>query len=199
MRDVDKGRVYEAEDFVFQGTLFAELVTDRDITELADELFASDWWVQNKIPVPEIQLQRLDAPASMAYAYNPVSGRPPEIRFTYEQVNPWTLAHEAAHIAQYHLCQYPHVPVEGHGPEFRRAYYTVTEILCGQKAAQDLGMSFATRLPPRTPLRDPAFPPNPSRDTEGIFPRWRTRKQVEALNAFKPAHDPLRINGAIAL
>lgn len=199
MRDPDKRAVYEAEEFVFGGTLFDELVTDADIHELADELFGSDWWVMNKIPAPELRLRRLDAATSMASSYHPSSGRAPEIKFTAEQINVWTLAHEASHIAQYHLCQYPHVPVEGHGPEFRRAYYTVTEILCGRQAAQDLGLSFGTRIPPRVPLRDPSFPSNPSLDTQGIYPRWRLRRQLAELNKNRTVSGPIRINGAIAL
>lgn len=195
--DPDKQAVYEAEEFVFGGTLFDELITDADIQELADELFGSDWWVKNKIPTPELRLRRLEAGSSVASTYHPNSGRPPAIRFTYEQVNPWTLAHEAAHIAQHHLTQYPHVPVEGHGVEFRQAYLVVTEILCGRQAAQDLAMSFAMRVSPR-PFSASTCTLN-SRDPEGIFPRWRLKRQLEQMKAHQPQTESIRINGAIAL
>ena len=205
-KDPDKRAVYEAEEFVFANTLFDELVTDADILELAGELFASQWWEQNKIPVPEIRLRRLDANASMASTYHPSSGRRPQISFTFEQVNAWTLAHEAAHIAQHHLCQYPYTPVEGHGLEFRLAYLAVTEILCGMETSVRLAQSFAQRVSVRgsssavaAALR--AIPPTPNHvaENEGIFPRWRLRKQLAAMKTFKPAHDPIRINGAIPL
>lgn len=197
MKDPDKQAVYDAEEFVFGNTLFDELVTDADIQEMADELFSSDWWIKNKIPTPLLRLRRLEAGASMASAYMPSSGRPPEIKFTYEQINPWTLAHEASHIAQYHLCQYPHAPVEGHGVEFRQAYLTVTEILCGRQAAQDLATSFAMRVSPR-PFSASSCTLT-SRDPEGIFPRWRLRKQLEQMKRVQSDMPSIRINGAIAL
>lgn len=197
MRDPDKQAVYSAEEFVFVGTLFDELVTDADIIELANELFGSDWWVKNGIPVPELRLRRLEAGASVASTYLPSSGRPPEIGFTYEQVNPWTLAHEASHIAHHHLYNYPVPAQEGHGPEFRQVYLTVTEILCGRQAAQDLATSFAMRVSPR-PFSASTCTLN-TRDPEGIFPRWRLKKQLEQMKRHKPATDSIRINGAIAL
>jgi hypothetical protein len=197
MRDRDKRAVYDAEEFVFQGTLFNELVTDADIQELGDELFGSDWWVKNKIPVPELSLRRMDAAASMAATYHPSSGRAPDICFTYQQINPWTLAHEAAHVAQHHLYQYPHVQLEGHGPEFRQVYLMVTEILCGREAAQSLAASFATRVPPRPFSASTCS--LVTTDAEGIFPRWRLRKQLEEMKRLQPKTESIRINGAIAL
>lgn len=195
--DPDKQAVYDAEEFVFGGTLFDELVTDADITELADELFGSDWWSKNKIPTPEIRLRRLEAGTSMASSYHPSSGRPPTIHFTYEQVNPWTLAHEASHIAQYHLYNYPATPLQGHGPEFRQVYVTVAEILCGREAAQNLATSFAMRVAPRPFSASTCS--IVTANAEGIFPRWRLRKQLEQMKRIQPDTPSIRINGAIAL
>jgi hypothetical protein len=195
--DPDKQAVYDAEGSVFEDTLFDELVTDADINELADELFGSDWWQQNEIPVPELRLRRLEASASVANTYHPSSGRRPEIRFIYEQVNPWTLAHEAAHVAQHHLYRYPVTPMESHGPEFRRVYLTVTEILCGCRAAQDLAAAFTLHVNPR-PLTASVWTLSIP-DAEGIFPRWRLRKQLEQMKRHQPVSELSRINGAIAL
>jgi hypothetical protein len=198
VRDPDKRAVYDAEGFVFEGTLFDELVTDAAIQELADELFGSDWWQMNEIPVPELRLRRLEASASMANTYHPNTGRPPEIRFTHDQINPWTLAHEAAHVAQHHVYRYPANPLEGHGPEFRRIYVDVAEILCGKQAAKALAASFAQRISPR-PAADGLVVSAPNPDTEGIFPRWRLRRQLEEMKRIQPDTPSIRINGAIAL
>jgi hypothetical protein len=197
--DPDQDAVYYAESLVFENTLFNELVTDADIQELADELFYSDWWTQNNLPVPLLRVRRLEATRSIANHFPTNSGRRPEIAFAAEQVNPWTLAHEAAHIAQYELFQSPFRTIQSHGPEFRTAYVAVADVFCGRQAAWDLMNSFTTHLPARSNVAVHTALTSRDEDPEGIFPRWRLRQQLTEIKRFQPAPDPIRINGAIAL
>lgn len=202
-QDPDQQAVYYAERLVFEDTLYEEAVGDADIKALADELFGSDWWQANRIPVPTLHHRRLEALNSCANFYT--SNRPPEIRFCAEQINAWILAHEASHIAQYHIWG---TGTASHGVEFRSAYVTIAGILLGSTAATDLLNSFNRFLPGLE-----AQPNVPEAEKpDGIYQIWRARQAVDQLNRtiarqramdLHPSNQRpstlTRINGAIPL
>lgn len=199
--DPEQDATYFAEDTVFEGTLFDVTVTDADIQTLAEELFGSDWWQSQGIPMPSLSLRRLEAQASHARSYHPWSDKTPEIRFCVSQVNPHILAHEAAHVAADHLfATHYNSDIQAHGPEFRATYLAVAKLFLGERAADDLSSAFNKYTKPLTAgqitLADPDNVPYP----EGIFPRWRNLRNIEEMRRITAENSgPERIAGAIAL
>lgn len=195
--DPDQQSVYYAERLVFENTLYDELVTDSDIHALAEELFCSDWWQANKIPTPVLRHRRREALRSVATSFHPSYGRPPEISFCVDQINPWILAHEASHVAQHHLFNVmSNSAVKDHGPEFRDVYLSITHVFLGEQAAKDLKISFSRFTPP-TPVIAGIERPN-TNITEGILQKFRVRRQVENMNKVA-SNISGKINGAIPL
>lgn len=192
LKDPDKKSVYYAEEVAFAGTPFADPLPSDDLLALADELFHSGWWERLSIPVPTIEPTRWWERSSYAEAYCNGS-QPTIIRLRHEDINPWYLAHEAAHIAQFYFYPKDRVPdLEGHGREFRACYLNVAETLLGRGAADELRTNFDRRLPVR-PEHQPGNPgwiltvprlkhgvDRPEDATgEGIFPLWRHRQMVK--------------------
>src|SRR5690606_13887642 len=66
LRDVGRSKVYLAEDFVFDETLYAETLGMAGVASLADHLFIDDWWVNNISRYPEIVSTRREANRSHA-------------------------------------------------------------------------------------------------------------------------------------
>ncbi len=214
-RDPDKEAVYYAEEVVFAETLHAEPIHSNDLMYLADQLFSHDWWERYKIPVPTIEPTRATDKSSHAETHGSWFNKSSVIRLAPQSINPWFLAHEAAHIAQFYFYNSTHHPLlEAHGREFRASYLAVTEILLGQRAARDLSASFDRHVRVRrqhkpgkpgsvvtVPKPDPFVTP-----VRGLFPAWRDEQQVRQLKAIKdrvlidaPMYTIPRVNGAIAL
>lgn len=194
--DPDQEAVYFAESTVFEGTAFEEIVYDNDMQHLADELFGSDWWQSQNIPVPEIHVRRLEATRSVAKIWEPWTGIPPQIRFMASQVCPWYLAHEASHVAADHLyrrmCD---VDMSSHGKHFRETYISIASLLLGADTAYELGRAFNREgLPTLTHINVPVFGSG-----NGIFPEWRSFKAIAEMRRLNKSTETERINGAIPL
>lgn len=206
-KDPDKQAVYYSEEVTFLDTLYAEPMHSSELLYLAGCLFDHDWWVKHKIPVPTIEptsAKDRSSHASVGLRRNAGS----VIRLAPNDINPWVLAHEAAHVAQFHFYNPGFNPdLQNHGREFRACYVAVAEILLGVEAADELSLNFARRIPlpasPDTVLTVPY--PETSLDPEGtgIFPRWRARQQADEFEGLRQriaaTIGVTKINGAIAL
>lgn len=209
--DPDQNYVYYAEQSVFESTLFSEPVSDADFKMLADRLFASQWWVRHDIPVPKVEATRRESSRSYARIVSGFTTEAPAIRVALHDVTPHTLAHEAAHVAQYYFYSPLHNPdLQSHGPEFVATYIAVAGILLGVPAAERLREAFERIVPKRTD-KIITVPMPTDFDPEGIFPKWRRERQTRHISdaaakivgdlSDSPAQsDGLeRINGAILL
>lgn len=217
-KDPDQQAVYYAEEVAFGGTLFGEPLHSDDLFTLADELFHTGWWDRLNIPVPRIEPTNGNHTSSHAECLFNIKGGS-VIRLAPNQINPWTLAHEAAHVAQFYFYPTYRVPnLEGHGREFRACYLNVAETLLGREAAAELRTNFDRRIPVRPEhqpgqpgwiLTVPRLKPELDRPEdatgEGIFPLWRHRQMAKKITTIADrlaaANPPgvHRLNGAIAL
>lgn len=200
--DPDKQAVYYAESVTFDGTLFTEPLHTNEITELAYRLFSHSWWTVNSIPVPIIKPTTGNDTSSYARIYHPYSiygdDRDSTIHISPHDINAHTLAHEAAHVAQYHLfplAMNPHI--RSHGPEFRAVYLTVANILLGFDVVDTLADNF-TRFLSDDSLQNQSL--DLDTDTIGIYPEWRLAKTIaDLVKVLPPGDNNLRMSGAIAL
>lgn len=205
INDPDQQAVYHAEALTFNETLYDAPMHSSELLYLAGCLFDHDWWASHKIPVPTIEptgAKDTSSHATVRFWRNGGS----IIRLSPYDINPRVLAHEAAHIAQYHFYNPDYNPeMQGHGREFRDTYLIVAEILLGSSAAKELSSAFARHVL-STPGTISTIPtPDPSLDPDGIgiFPRWRMREQADELEGLRQRIAATiktpRINGAIAL
>jgi hypothetical protein len=202
--DPDRQTVYYAEGLAFEGTLYTEALHTKEFTELAWRLFTHPWWARNSIPVPIILPTDGNDTASCAKIYHPYSiygdDREPELHISPYDINVHTLAHEAAHVAQYHFFPLAKNPnVQDHGEEFRTTYVTIANILLGSDAAAMLSDSFSRFFPD---FAWNTFLLDLDDSGSGIYPTWRAIRSADALlqtTKNAPKTSPLRINGAIAL
>lgn len=209
--DPDRRAVYYAESLTFTDTLFDEPIHSSEFMYLAGQLFSHDWWVSNKIPVPFFEPTNGGHTSSHATVRSTRIGGESLIRMAPCDINPRVLAHEAAHIAQFHFYNPDYVDVPGHGREFRACYLNVAEILLGRDAARALKANFDQRLRDDQQVkRDPGWiltVPDVDRalDNEGVglFPAWRAREQATEFEGLRQRIMATvgvpRINGAIAL
>lgn len=208
-KDPDKQAVYFAEALVFDDTLFKDPLHTSDFLLLADRLFKSEWWVKHSIPVPVVEPTRASDTSSYARIFGNDS-KEPLLRVSPFDVNAHTLAHEAAHVAQFYFYNPRHqLGFESHGREFRATFLVVTEILLGREAADDLRASFARHIAerpehaagmPGSILTVPQVNADPESNAMGIYPAWRLSKQAAAFKrATATLPTGLRLYGAIAL
>lgn len=132
-RDVDRQRVYAAENLVFEETLFVEPLGATGVVDLARLVGADPWWVRNGIPFT-VSPARRESLHSSAF----VAGDTARIRLSIHQEDAATLAHELAH-----LLANRHDPHAGHGPLFRAAELDTVTLVCGTTTAARLGRCFA--------------------------------------------------------
>lgn len=205
-QDPDKKAVYYAEEVTFVDTLYAEPMHSSELLYLAGCLFDHDWWVQHKIPVPTIEPTSAWHRSSHATVrLNPNGGT--VIRLAPNDINPWVLAHEAAHVAQFHFYNPDYCPdMKDHGREFRACYRNVAEILLGSAAAVELELNFARHIftaDQNTILTVPGLDPTLDPEGTGIFPRWRMRQQADEFEGLRQRIAATisvpRLNGAISL
>lgn len=200
-KDPDQQAAYHAEMVAFEGTLFDEPLASDDFMRLADSLFSHDWWQRNRLTTPIIEPTRWVDRSSHAMVYYEKTSKDPIIRIAPQQINAWTLAHEAAHVAQYQLfLPTTHGEIASHGWEFRSVYLAVAKILLGQDAALSLSRNFAQFVRDGGSL--PFIVPADSASDMGIFPAWRLaqrRAELDRLQQRMPAPSVPRIKGAIAL
>lgn len=205
--DPDQQAVYYAERVAFEDTLYAEPLHSDDFMRLADRLFTHDWWERHNVPIPIIEPTTSKDSTSYAWLHYDRPEKDPVIRIAPTDINPWTLAHEAAHVAQYHFyTPGHHGDIESHGREFRATYLSVAEIVLGREAADRLRDNFTQFVPVR-PQHAPGKPgsimtvPRPTTGT-GLFPSWRLEQQRDAMMRLQQSptvSSATRINGAIAL
>jgi hypothetical protein len=211
-KDRDQQAVYYAEKVAFEGTLFAEPLHSDDFMRLADSLFTHDWWERYRIPVPTIEPTKRRDATSYLSIYHDRPEKDPIIRIAPTDINPWILAHEASHLAQYHFYRAnSYGLIETHGREFRVTYLRVAEIVLGREAADTLRNKFSVFVPTR-PEHAPGMPgsimcvpkPRPEHDPNGtgLFPLWRLERQNNIMKQWndRPVVSSVeRVNGAIAL
>jgi hypothetical protein len=207
--DPDQQAVYYAERTVFEGTLYDEPLHTDDLMGIANRLFATDWWQRPCIPSPIIEPTSSSDRNSYA-SYVRGANIDPYIRLAPHDINARILAHEAAHVAQFHFYNPTNRRVESHGREFRAAYVSIAEIVLGRQAAVDLKAAFDRYIPvrPEHAIGKPGSivtvpKPDKAHDPEGIglLPSLRLHQQLESMAALRPtaSSSGLRVNGAIAL
>lgn len=209
--DPDRKTVYHAESLAFGDTVFDEPVHSSEFLYLAGQLFAHDWWVSNKIPIPFFEPTN-GSDSSHATVRSTRIGGESIIRMAACDINPRVLAHEAAHIAQSHFYNPDFVDIPGHGREFRACYLNVAEILLGRDAASNLKANFDAKLvdpfegkrgQPGWILTVPDVDRALDNEGLGLFPRWRAREQATEFEGLrqriKASLGQPRINGAISL
>lgn len=208
--DPDQQAVYYAEHVAFEDTLFETPLHSDDFMKLADRLFTHDWWERHNVPVPIIEPTTGRDTSSYAWLHNTRPEKDPVIRIAPMHINPWILAHEAAHVAQYHFYKLRHYGItESHGREFRATYLSVAEIVMGKEAADRLRVAFGRHVPvrpehalgkPGSIMCVPRAKPEHDPAGLGIYPMWRLEQhQAEMKKLQQPVITPGRINGAIAL
>lgn len=211
-KDRDQQAVYYSEKMAFEGTLFAEPLHSDDFMLLADRLFTHDWWERYRIPVPRIEPTKRSDRNSYLSLYHDQPEKDPVIRIAPTDICPWILAHEAAHLAQYHFYRAgSYGLIEVHGREFRATYLRVAEIVLGLEAAETLRDKFSMYVPTR-PEHAPGMPgsimcvpkPRPEHDPNGVglFPLWRIETLLSTIKQLRerPVVSSVeRVNGAIAL
>lgn len=195
--DPDQQAVYYSEEVAFANTLFAEPLHTEDLMTLADRLEQSEWWKRCRLPELIIEPTTAKDISSCA-TYDGV------IRIAPTQINAWTLAHEAAHIAQFAMyVDYLNPDLEGHGREFRACYLAIAEILLGQDAAYELRLNFERRFTRTYDTICTVPKVDPDADSDGIYPRWAIEQSYIELVQLRRRMDLPRgydrINGAIAL
>lgn len=208
--DPDQQAVYYAERVTFEDTLFEAPLHSDDFMRLADRLFTHDWWERHNIPVPIIEPTTSKDTTSYAWLHDTKPEKDPVIRIAPMHINPWILAHEVSHVAQYHFYSLRHYgQTESHGREFRATYLSIAEIVLGQEAADTLRDNFTQFIKVR-PEHAPGKPgsimcvprPKPEHDPAGcgLYPLWRLEEQIAALQQLRPIVTSVpRLNGAIAL
>lgn len=210
-KDPDREQVYAAEEAVFESTTYATPMRSDDLLELADCLYQHDWWQMNNIPVPIIEPAKWRDRHSKAIVHVNRTNLDPVIRLRKEDVCPWILAHESAHVAQFHFCRRSIEKLTSHGVEFRDSYLAVTEILFGTNAAARLRSQFNSfPLVPALGVIPLATDKGASR--YGLYGRWADEQHSKELRRYltrtqsmghlskrQSTGDPDRINGAIAL
>jgi hypothetical protein len=198
--DPDRQAVYYAESLTFEETLFSDQLHTDEFVELAVSLFNHSWWVENSIPVPSIKPTTGRDTASYARLYHPHSAadeREPALHIAPNQIDAHTLAHEAAHVAQYHIYPMALNPgIQSHGLHFRAVYLIVTSILLGYDACTSLADNFSRFIP------DHSWLPY-AKDLEGIggrgiYQKWCLDRSLSAINNLKVPTSG-RNNGPIAL
>lgn len=204
-KDPDQQAVYYAERVTFVDTLYDEPMHSSELLYLAGCLFDHDWWVKHKIPVPTIE------PTGAKYRSSHATtrlyrGGGSVIRLAPCDINPWVLAHEAAHVAQFHFYNPDYnSDMADHGQEFRACYLNVAEILLGRGAAEDLNSNFDRHIFSASDsiVTVPSIDRSLDSDGIGIFPRWRMREQATEFEGLRQriaaTTGTPRLNGAIAL
>lgn len=167
MRDTGRQKVYDAENLVFDETLYDEPLGMAGVASLADNLFIDEWWVSNINRYPEIVATRREANRSHA---NVGLQR---IAFSLGHDSAAVLCHEAAHIAQFVL--HPNGAIAAHGIEFRATMLDVATLLCGPVIAKRLesaylgaGLEVGRRHEVEPPVRH----------ERGIYALWRLNRQT---------------------
>lgn len=199
MSDPDKLSVYRAEEMTFEGTVFTDPLHTEEFIDLAILLFEHFWWSDNSIPTPAIKPTTKRDSSSYARIYHSPSAagddREPVLHIAPNQIDVHTLAHEAAHVAQYYLFPvYLNPRLQSHGKEFRATYLIVASILLGYDAAEALAENLSRFIPDHSwrwyqeELQDYG--------RVGIYQKWCLERSMAALNDLKKAFPT---SGPIAL
>lgn len=165
-RDVDRQRVYEAEDAAFLDTSYAERVGERGCRWLVERLVATSWWVAAGVPIPALRAARIDSARSTTVLRHQGT----ELRIGPGMDQPHVLSHELAHVLA--------TPDEGHGPLFRSAHLDVATVLLGRHGAHRLGDGYAR---PGLPVAARRWPPPPDHGDGGLLAVWEARQLLDPL------------------
>jgi putative metallohydrolase (TIGR04338 family) len=130
-RDVQRKRLYDAENHVFEGRVWDSLLAAQ---QYVDELVASPWW---QVHFPSVRCVLLfDRRGKYAQAQRGVDGG--AIQLPRWARTPLTLMHELAHLAS------PPATV-GHGPAFAGIYLLLVRHCMGERVAARLEYLFSAR------------------------------------------------------
>ncbi len=165
-RDVDRQRVYEAEDAAFLDTSYAERLGERGCRWLVERLVATPWWAAATGTTPVLRAARIDSTRSTTV----LRQEGVELRIGPGMDQPHVLSHELAHVLA--------TPDEGHGPRFRSAHVDVATVLLGRHGADRLGDRYA-RAGLTTASR--RWPTPPLTGDGGLFAIWQARRAIDAL------------------
>jgi hypothetical protein len=160
-RDVDRQKVYDAEERAFGGTSMEERLDWSDVVVLVAAVVSDPWWHALGVPSPQLVRARADADTSSADGA--------QLRIAAPGHNAVTVAHELAHHLVAHVLgrradgrQLAGGLPAAHGAEFRAAALRTASVVGGGlarvqlcRAWRDAGLSVATwSLPEPTP-REP--------------------------------------------
>ena len=164
-RDVDRRRVYDAEDAAFLDTTYADRIGERGCRWLVDRLVATPWWQAAGAPVPQVRAARIDSARSTTV----VRSGGAELRIGPGMDLAHVLSHELAHLLA--------TPGAGHGPLYRAAHVDVATVLLGRHGANRLAERYARAGLALAPNRWPA-PPN--HGDGGLLAVWEARRSIDA-------------------
>jgi hypothetical protein len=139
-RDVDRQRVYDAEEAAFGGTTMTERLTWPEVTSLASAVAADPWWVALDVPAPAIEHARADASTSSADGTR--------IRLCAAGQDAATIVHELAHHLDVHLswrgtARGPRSALDApHGPRFRATALRTAMVVGGWLAVEQLATAW---------------------------------------------------------
>ena len=116
-RDMDRYKVYDAEELAFKGTPLGDHLSEREVTAALTEIRDSDWWAWGHFSIKPARVDWMEAQASASLF---------GVKVGAGGADRSTISHELAHILVKRL---GHWDVAGHGEEFRGAHiYTVGAI-----------------------------------------------------------------------
>lgn len=165
-RDVDRQRVYDAEDAAFLDTSYADPLGERGCRWLVDRLVATAWWSTSGLPVPVVRAARADSTRSTTV----VTGDGAELRIGPGMDHAHVLSHELAHLLA--------TPAAGHGPPYRAAHVDVATVVLGRHGTDRLAERYHRAGLAVTPRR---WPPPPGHGDGGLLAVWQARRALDAL------------------
>jgi hypothetical protein len=122
MKDGERQKVYDAESFAFEGSIYEASIGMFELRAVAARLCALQIWRRGGGGTIVVREARVDALRSSAHKSTS------EIRIAAGQDSVATLAHEGAHL----------ISGDGHGPEFRSRHVEVLRVLAGADASNKL-------------------------------------------------------------
>ena len=169
-RDIDRQRVYDAEDAAFLDTSYAERLGQRGCHWLLERLVATPWWTAAVGAAPALRAGRIDSTRSTTV----LSEGGAVLRIGPGMDQAAVLSHELAHLLA--------TPAAGHGAAFRAAQVAVATVLLGSHGADRLADRYARAGLALSPRRWPSPPDN---GHGGLLAVWGARQAIDALRVHE--------------
>jgi hypothetical protein len=137
-RDYQRSAVYRAENAAFEGTKAMVAVSQSELEEMLTRIAAMPIFARiSEKPMRLLINRRLKKTYAWAYQGGERDG---EIDFNPNNLWPYLLCHEAAHIMASRARGYYNI--SGHGPEFVSFYLTIANEILGKGPATILARCF---------------------------------------------------------